>query len=130
MTRTETRTGTCTAGDLAKYLGAELRGDASALVSGVASPERARTADLIYVDSARHAERAAKSAAVCVIAGKGVRIEGKTLLEVSVPKLAFAKAATAAGERSDAPSERASDGDCRADRQGCGERVHRSLCGD
>ena len=94
MTRTETHTGTCTAGDLAKYLGAELRGDASALVSGVASPERARATDLTYVDSARHAERAAKSAAVCVIAGKGVRIEGKTLLEVSVPKLAFAKAAT------------------------------------
>ena len=94
MTRTETRTGTCAAGDLAKYLGAELRGDASALVSGVASPERARAADLIYVDSARHAERAAKSAAVCVIAGQGARIEGKTVLEVSVPKLAFAKAAT------------------------------------
>jgi UDP-3-O-[3-hydroxymyristoyl] glucosamine N-acyltransferase len=93
MTRTETRTGNCTAGVLAKYLEAELHGDASTIVSGVASPERARAADLIYVDSARHAERAAKSAAACVIAGKGVRIEGKIVLEVSVPKLAFAKAA-------------------------------------
>jgi UDP-3-O-[3-hydroxymyristoyl] glucosamine N-acyltransferase len=94
MTRTETRTMTCTAGDLAKYLGAELHGDASRLVSNVAGPERARAEDLIYVDSARHTERAAKSAAVCVIAGKGAHIAGKTVLEVSEPKLAFAKAAT------------------------------------
>jgi UDP-3-O-[3-hydroxymyristoyl] glucosamine N-acyltransferase len=94
MTRTETRRGARTAGDLAKYLGADLHGDASMIVSRVASPERARAEDLIYVDSARYAERVAKSAAVCVIAGKGVRIEGKTVLEVSVPKLAFAKAAT------------------------------------
>jgi len=93
MTRTGTHTGTCTAGDLAKYLGAELRGDASAVVSGIASPERARAEDLIYVDSERHAERAAKSAAACVIAGRGARIAGKTVLEVSEPKLAFAKAA-------------------------------------
>lgn len=93
MTRTEARTSTCIAGDLAKYLGAELHGDASALVSGVASPEGARPGDLIYVDSARHAERAAKSAAICVIAGKGARVAGKTVLEVHEPKLAFAKAA-------------------------------------
>lgn len=93
MTRTETRTGTCTAGDLAKYLGAELNGDASALISGVASPERARAEDLIYIDSARHAERAAKSAGVCAIVGRGARIAGKTVLEVGEPKLAFAKAA-------------------------------------
>lgn len=93
MTRTETRTGTRTAGDLAKYLGADLNGDASALVSSVASPERARAEDLIYIDSARHAERAAKSAAVCVIAGRGLRIAAKTVLEVGEPKLAFAKAA-------------------------------------
>jgi UDP-3-O-[3-hydroxymyristoyl] glucosamine N-acyltransferase len=92
MTRTETRTGTCTAGNLAKYIGAELHGDASALVSGAAAPERARAQDLIYVESTRHAERAMKSAAVCVIAGKDARIAGKTVLAVSEPKLAFAKA--------------------------------------
>jgi UDP-3-O-[3-hydroxymyristoyl] glucosamine N-acyltransferase len=59
----------------------------------VASPERARGEDLIYIDSARHQERAAGSAAVCVIVGAGTRIPGKTMLEVREPKLAFAKAA-------------------------------------
>jgi UDP-3-O-[3-hydroxymyristoyl] glucosamine N-acyltransferase len=93
MTRTETRMGARTAGDLAKYLGAELHGDAAVQVSGVASPERARAEDLIYVDSPRHEERVTRSAASCVIAGRGVWIAGKTVLEVGEPKLAFAKAA-------------------------------------
>lgn len=88
-----TRTGTHTAGDLAKYLGAKLDGDAAARVSGVASPERAGAEDLIYVDSAKHQERAAGSAAACVIVGTGMRIAGKTVLEAREPKLAFAKAA-------------------------------------
>ncbi|MFY9689606.1 MAG: UDP-3-O-(3-hydroxymyristoyl)glucosamine N-acyltransferase [Candidatus Acidiferrales bacterium] len=88
-----TRTATCTAGELAKHLGAQLHGDAGAQVTGVASPECARAEDLIYVDSARHQDRAVGSAAVCVIAGMEMRIAGKTVLEVREPKLAFAKAA-------------------------------------
>lgn len=82
-----------TAGDLAKYLGATLDGDTTARVSGVASPEKARAEDLIYVDSPRQEERAAASKANCVIAGKTTRIGGKTVLQVNEPKLAFAKAA-------------------------------------
>lgn len=88
-----TRTGSCTAGELAKHLGAELHGDAAARVSGVASPERAGAEDLIYVESAKHQERAAGSRAACVIAGGGTRIAGKTVIEAREPKLAFAKAA-------------------------------------
>jgi len=87
------RTAAYTAGELAKHLGAELYGNASVQISGVASPERARAEDLIYVDSRRHVERAAKSAARCVIVAKEIRIAGKNVLEVGEPKLAFAKAA-------------------------------------
>jgi UDP-3-O-[3-hydroxymyristoyl] glucosamine N-acyltransferase len=82
-----------TAAELVKYLGAELEGDASAPVSGIASPERARADDLIYVESPRHQARIAASAARCVIAHPGLRIAGKTILAVKDPKLAFAKAA-------------------------------------
>jgi UDP-3-O-[3-hydroxymyristoyl] glucosamine N-acyltransferase len=82
-----------TAGELAEYLGATLEGPADALISGVASPERARATDLIYVDSARRSERAAASASGCVIAPPGARLSGKTVLESSQPKFAFAKAA-------------------------------------
>lgn len=84
---------TRTAGELAKYLGVALDGDASALVSGVASPERARAEDLIYAASAKHHEQAAASAARCVIASRGTRFAGKTVLEAEDPKFAFAKAA-------------------------------------
>lgn len=88
-----TRAATRTAGELAKELGGDLHGDATVLVSAVASPEGAGAEDLIYVDSLRHQERAIGSAAACVIAGKGTRIAGKTVIEVREPKLAFAKAA-------------------------------------
>jgi UDP-3-O-[3-hydroxymyristoyl] glucosamine N-acyltransferase len=84
---------TRTAGELAAHLGATLSGDARLTISGVASPESARAEDLIYVESVKHVERAAASAARCVIAKSGAGLTGKTVLEVSEPKFAFAKAA-------------------------------------
>ena len=84
---------THTAGELAEYLRARIQGDAHTPISGVASPERARPEELIYVDSPRHAERAGVSAARCVLASTGTLLSGKTVLEVENPKLAFAKAA-------------------------------------
>jgi UDP-3-O-[3-hydroxymyristoyl] glucosamine N-acyltransferase len=84
---------TRTAGELANHLGAKLQGDSHALISGVAGPERARPQDLIYLDSPRHAERAASSAAKCVLAKPGTQLAGKTILEVADAKFAFAKAA-------------------------------------
>src|SRR5271168_1158679 len=82
-----------TAGELAEAIGANLEGDAAAEVSGVAAPERAGANDLIYVESAKHVERAAASAARCVIAAPGREFPGKTVLRSSAPKVAFAKAA-------------------------------------
>jgi UDP-3-O-[3-hydroxymyristoyl] glucosamine N-acyltransferase len=82
-----------TAGELAKYLGMRLEGDADAPLTGVASPERARAEDLIYLTSPRHANRAAASAARCVLVPEGARLPDKTVIEARDPKLAFAKAA-------------------------------------
>jgi UDP-3-O-[3-hydroxymyristoyl] glucosamine N-acyltransferase len=82
-----------TAKELAEAIRAKLDGDGAVVLRGVAGPERASAADLIYVDSSKHAERAAASAAICVIAGEGVRLSGKTVLRHSQPKMAFAKAA-------------------------------------
>jgi UDP-3-O-[3-hydroxymyristoyl] glucosamine N-acyltransferase len=84
---------TQTSGDLAKYLGATLRGDARTPLSGVASPANARETDLIYLDSPRHRERAEASRAKCVLAQPNESLPGKTVLEIANPKLAFAKAA-------------------------------------
>jgi UDP-3-O-[3-hydroxymyristoyl] glucosamine N-acyltransferase len=82
-----------TAKDLAEAIGAHLEGDAGLVLRGVAAPERASASDLIYVDSPKHADRAAKSAAMCVVCGEELRIGGKTLLRHAAPKMAFAKAA-------------------------------------
>jgi UDP-3-O-[3-hydroxymyristoyl] glucosamine N-acyltransferase len=88
-----------TAGELAEAIGAKLEGDAAVEVSGVAAPERAGAHDLVYVEAAKYAGRAAASAARCVIAGAGLEFPGKTILRSSVPKVAFAKAAALLLER-------------------------------
>lgn len=82
-----------TAGEIARYVGAELEGDAGLPVSGVASPESAAAQELIYLDSPRHLERGQRSRAGCVILAREMRLSGKTLLRATNPKLAFAKAA-------------------------------------
>jgi UDP-3-O-[3-hydroxymyristoyl] glucosamine N-acyltransferase len=83
-----------TASELAEYLGAKIHGDAQISIRGVASPEHAKPEHLIYADSARQVERAASSAARCMLAPPGTNLSGKTILEIENPKLAFAKAAT------------------------------------
>src|SRR5271154_2752166 len=82
-----------TAKSLAETVGAKLEGDGAIELRGVAAPERAGAHDLIYVEKAKHAERAAASAALCVIAAENVAIPGKTILRTAHPKVAFAKAA-------------------------------------
>jgi UDP-3-O-[3-hydroxymyristoyl] glucosamine N-acyltransferase len=90
---------TRTAKELAEAVGANVEGDATVEVRGVAAPERAGLHDLIYVEAVKHAERAAASAALCVIAGEGVALAGKTVLRHKQAKLAFAKAAALLLER-------------------------------
>ena len=88
-----------TARELADAIAATLEGEGDLEITGVAAPERAASRDLIYVDSAKHAERAAASAALCVITAESVRLPGKTVLRSAYPKLAFAKAAALLLER-------------------------------
>ena len=88
-----------TAEELAAAIGAELEGDADVEILGIASPERAGVRDLIYVEAAKQAARAEVSAALCVIAGMGVVLKGKTVLRSATPKLAFAKAAAVLVDR-------------------------------
>ena len=82
-----------TANQLAVALGATLEGDGAIELENVAAPERAGTRDLIYVEAAKHAERAAASNAHCIVAPAGLEFPGKTILRTNQPKVAFAKAA-------------------------------------
>jgi UDP-3-O-[3-hydroxymyristoyl] glucosamine N-acyltransferase len=82
-----------TAGDLAAFLECRLQGDRAVVLKGVASPEAAAADDLVYLESGRHMERVARSAARCVITPPDLIISGKTLILTPQPKLAFARAA-------------------------------------
>jgi UDP-3-O-[3-hydroxymyristoyl] glucosamine N-acyltransferase len=82
-----------TARELAEFLGATLEGEGNTLIHGVAAPEQAGEHDLIYVESPRHAERAASTRAGCAIAGESIVLSTKSILRVAQPKLAFARAA-------------------------------------
>jgi UDP-3-O-[3-hydroxymyristoyl] glucosamine N-acyltransferase len=84
---------TRTAKEIAELIGATLEGDGSAELQSVAAPERAGARDLIYVDAAKHAERALASAARVAIAPPGIALAGKTVLRAANAKYAFAKAA-------------------------------------
>ena len=82
-----------TAKEVAEAIGAKLEGDGAAELGGVAAPERAGARDLIYVESAKHAQRAAASASIIAIAAEGIALPGKTVLRSAQPKVAFARAA-------------------------------------
>lgn len=82
-----------TAGDLANFLGCSLQGEADLALKRVASPEEAGADDLIYLESSRHIERVAGSAARCVVTSPKLIVSGKTLILAAQPKVAFARAA-------------------------------------
>lgn len=82
-----------TARELAESIGARLEGDGSLELTAVAAPERAGPKQLIYVEAAKHVDRAVVSEATCVVASDGIELPGKTVLRSAQPKVAFAKAA-------------------------------------
>ena len=81
-----------TAMELAISIGAQLEGDAHLRVSGCASVASAGPTDVVYVDSPKHLDAAARSRAACVVLGAEMALAGKTLLRAKNPRLAFAKA--------------------------------------
>src|SRR5215813_5332875 len=81
-----------TAEELGTAIEARVEGQAASEVGGVAAPEHAGAKDLIYVEAARHAQRAAASAANGVIAADGIALPGKTVWRSAKPKVAVAKA--------------------------------------
>jgi UDP-3-O-[3-hydroxymyristoyl] glucosamine N-acyltransferase len=88
-----------TVAEVAAAVGAKVEGDGSLELVGVSAPERAGARQLIYVESAKHVERAVSSQGTCVVAGDGVALPGKTVLRSTQPKVAFAKAAAMLLER-------------------------------
>jgi UDP-3-O-[3-hydroxymyristoyl] glucosamine N-acyltransferase len=83
-----------TVAELAKAIGARVDGDGALELLGVASPDRAGSRDLIYMEGEKQSARALDSPSCCVVAPEGIPLPGKTVLRSAKPKVSFAKAAS------------------------------------
>jgi UDP-3-O-[3-hydroxymyristoyl] glucosamine N-acyltransferase len=79
-------------GELARRLGRPCEGDATFVVSGVGSLESAGPGDLVFVRSARYAERLAASRAGAAIVPEGVDPRGRPAIRSPDPGRDFARA--------------------------------------
>ncbi len=79
-------------GDLARVIGAQLEGDPSIVVDGVAGLEEAGPRDLSFLGNPKYRDAASKSSAGALVAATGEQIDGRPLLRCDNPYLAFARA--------------------------------------
>ncbi|HEX4750118.1 MAG TPA: UDP-3-O-(3-hydroxymyristoyl)glucosamine N-acyltransferase [Bryobacteraceae bacterium] len=81
---------------IAVICGGELGGDPERVISGANTLDAATPSDLAFVANAKAAAAAGSSQAGCLIVGKDFVVAGRwTLVRVSEPRLAFARALTA-----------------------------------
>src|SRR5450631_369115 len=80
------------AAEIAKLIGGEVVGDASAVLKSFAPAERAQAGDLTFAENEDYFARAEQSAATAIIAEKRFSSAKKTLICVSNARVAFAKA--------------------------------------
>ena len=81
-----------TTAEIAKQLGGEVLGDASAMLTGFANADRAKPGDLTFAENAEYFAAAEASAATAIIAGKEFSSAHKTVIRVANPRVAYAKA--------------------------------------
>ncbi|MBV9958147.1 MAG: UDP-3-O-(3-hydroxymyristoyl)glucosamine N-acyltransferase [Acidobacteria bacterium] len=80
-----------TVAELAAHVNGSVNGDSSTLIKRVASLESASEGEIAFVEDAKLLERASESRAACLIVPEGAPdLEGKCLIKVRRPKLAFA----------------------------------------
>ena len=78
--------------DLAGAIEARLEGDPDVSISGVAPLERAGPGDLSFLANPRYEESARRSGAAALIVGESFHGNGRNLLRVANPYLAYARA--------------------------------------
>jgi UDP-3-O-[3-hydroxymyristoyl] glucosamine N-acyltransferase len=77
--------------ELAALIGAEVIGDGSIRISGVAGIETAQEGQITFIANPKYVSRAAATGAAAIICSPDVAIADKTLLKVKNPYLAYAK---------------------------------------
>lgn len=77
--------------EIATLIGGQILGDPTLTITGVASLANAGPGDIAFIESEPQVKGALASAAGCLIVSEPFTLEGKTLIQVGQPKLAFAK---------------------------------------
>jgi UDP-3-O-[3-hydroxymyristoyl] glucosamine N-acyltransferase len=80
--------------ELAAYLNGRVIGDDSLLIRGVAGLDEAGEGEITFLSNPRYAAKVATTRATAVILPSGYPAQGKTVLEVPNPYLAFARLLT------------------------------------
>ena len=81
-----------TTAEIAKQLGGEVLGDATAMLTGFASAADAKLGDLTFAENAEFFAAAETSAATAIIAGKEFSSDKKIVIRVANARIGFAKA--------------------------------------
>jgi len=81
-----------TIGEIARQLDGEVQGDETAMLTGFATTDAAKTGDLTFAETAEYFAAAEQSAATAIIAGKEFSSARKTIIRVANPRVAFARA--------------------------------------
>jgi UDP-3-O-[3-hydroxymyristoyl] glucosamine N-acyltransferase len=80
---------------IAKLIGGTVQGDGDREITGIAALDTASLADLAFADGGRAVQRAANSAAGCILIPAGFSLQDCTTIAVADPKLALVRAAAA-----------------------------------
>ena len=83
---------TKTVAELARWLGGEPEGDLAKPLTGAASLGSAGAADIAFLESERNAPQARASQAGCLLAPAGVPLPDRTVIRVTNPRSAMARA--------------------------------------
>ena len=80
-----------TLAEIAKEIQGRVVGDGALLVKGICGIKEAQPGDLTFLANPKYLPLAAKTAASAIIVGKDVLVEGKAVIQVEDPSLAFSK---------------------------------------
>jgi UDP-3-O-[3-hydroxymyristoyl] glucosamine N-acyltransferase len=78
--------------EIARLLDGEVTGDGETVITGIAGIAEAQEGQLTFIDSSRYESHLETTAASAVIVDRRTKAPGKTIIQVSNPRLAFARA--------------------------------------
>jgi len=81
-----------TVAEIARLLDGEVTGDGETVITGIAGIAEAQPGELTFLDSSRYESHLETTTASAVIVGHRTSVPGKTIIRVSDPRLAFARA--------------------------------------